>query len=169
MSKVPHIWNRNGGQWDGLLKLTLMQSSHVWCSSTRVQQLSFPNVESVILRVNCVRELMTRAEHNLTHVLWSNVHEALFDAIQLTPLAPSPRYHSTDRLSIIRVVNREEIVRSKFPSALGQPFSLQARRAQVWGSPATHHDFHRSSHLPSMQTELQFDANRPARIDIPSK
>ena len=45
----------------------------------------------------------------LTRVLGSNVHEALLDATQLTPDAPSPRYHSTDKCSTVRVVKREEI------------------------------------------------------------
>ncbi|PSS36848.1 hypothetical protein PHLCEN_2v1276 [Hermanssonia centrifuga] len=50
-------------------------------------------------------------------VLGSKVHEALLDATQLTPDAPSPRYHSTARLSITRVVKREVMVKSKVPKS----------------------------------------------------
>lgn len=54
-------------------------------------------------------------ENLLTSDLGSKAHDERFDAVQLTPEEPSPRYHSSDNFSIVRVVSREDNDISKVP------------------------------------------------------
>lgn len=117
MSVIARLRCRDEHRKAGCMQRTSMQNSHVRCSSTRERHSSFPNAGSVRFgRVSKkVRDHHLSAA--LTRVLGSNVHEALLDATQLTPDAPSPRYHSTDKCSTGRVVKREEIDKSKLPKA----------------------------------------------------
>ena len=68
----------------------------------------------------CATESITgassrRCYRKHTLVLGSNVHDDVFDAVQLAPDAPSPRNQSTVIFSIVRVVSRDDTVKSKTP------------------------------------------------------